>query len=218
MPVRRSIRWLAAASAGLALLALAASLFHVPVLRAVGGWLVVSDQLVPADAIVVLAGGTPASELEAAELYRRGLAPRVILSRASMSSNHMGLMRLGIRRHSFQTEARLVLEKRGVPADAIVDLTQWVRITETELRLVRQTAAALGYRRLILITSPDHTRRVKMIWSRLPPHGVEGLAHATPGAVFSPEDWWRYRRTFELVLHEYLGIGALALGISHWLQ
>jgi uncharacterized SAM-binding protein YcdF (DUF218 family) len=104
-----------------------------------------------------------------------------------------------------------------VPSEAIVSLTEVVPITETEMRVVQQAAAAAGYRRVILVTTPDHTRRVKMIWTRLP-NGVHAAVHASTRSGFSPDDWWRRRRTAEVVLHEYLGIGAIALGISGWLE
>jgi len=216
--MRRSIRWLAVSALVFAAMALAVVLFHGAALRAVGQWLVAVDPPAPVDAIVVLAGGTPVREVEAAKLFERGLAPRVVLSRAAMSTTHLRLLRLGIRPHDYQTEARMVLERRGVPTAAIVALREVVLITETELRLVHQTAVAYGYRRVILVTSLDHTRRVRLIWSRLPGRRVEALLHAGANEGFSPDSWWRYRRTFELVLHEYLGILAITLGVSHLLE
>lgn len=215
---RRAARWLAGILAGVAVLVVAGLFLSGPVLRSVGRWLIVSEPLGPADAIVVVAGGTPGREREAAELFKRGLAPRVIVSRPGMTGGHVALLRFGIRTHTFQEEARLALEKLGVPAAAIVPLTEVVAITEAEMRVVQQAAAAAGYRRVILVTSPDHTRRVKMIWTRLPANGVHAAVHGSARSGFSPDDWWRRRRTFEVVLHEYLGIGAIALGISSWLE
>ena len=215
---RGAARWLAGILLGVAVLVVAGYFLSGPALRSVGRWLIVSDPLAPADAIVVVAGGTPAREREAAELFKRGLAPRVIVSRPVMTGGHVALMRFGIRTHTFQEESRLALERLGVPTAAIVSLSELVPITETELRIVQQAAAAAGYRRVILVTSPDHTRRVKMIWTRLPANGVHAAVHASARSGFSAEDWWRGRRTFEVVLHEYLGIGAIALGVSSWLE
>lgn len=48
-------------------------------LPAVGLFLLVADPLEPSDAIFLLEGGTPARELEAAALYRRGYAPVVVV-------------------------------------------------------------------------------------------------------------------------------------------
>src|SRR5207247_7196125 len=51
-------------------------------LLAAGRMLVVADPLPPrADAIVILAGSIPDRTLAAADLYRAGLAPRVVVTR-----------------------------------------------------------------------------------------------------------------------------------------
>jgi hypothetical protein len=47
---------------------------------AIGQWLMVADPLEPAKAIVVLSGRVPFRALEAASIYREGLAPEVWLT------------------------------------------------------------------------------------------------------------------------------------------
>jgi len=188
--------------------------WHGPILYSIGAWLRVEDRLERADAIVVLAGGTPGREATAAALWREGWAPRVVISRPFERAELRELIDLGIRPLDQQGEARKALETYGVPPDRIIALPDISATTEPELALVRDAALARGYRRVILVTSPEHTRRVKMIWERQSPAG--------PGALVVParepfpfEDWWRRRRAAEIVLHEYLGHLVLALGISH---
>ncbi len=199
----------------LVLLGAAAVLAHGPILGWVGRALVVEDPLGRADAIVVVAGGTPSREAAAAALFREGWAPRIILSNQFTPERVRELIALGIRRADLQGEARLALEKHGIPAAAIVALGEPVRITETELRLVRETAQAEGYRRVILVTSPLHTRRVRLIWAREARGQIEGLVvGARRGEEFAVDGWWRHRRMAEAVLHEYLGLLAIYLGVS----
>ncbi len=188
---------------------------RAPLLRMAGGWLVIEDPLPPADAIVVVAGGTPFHEAAAAALFKQGLAPRVILSRAAMSEGHVALMELGIRPLDSQAEAREALLRYGVPPAVILAIREFARITEAELAIVHRVARANGYRRLIFVASPEHARRVKMIWKREAGNSIEGLVHPAEGEEFSPENWWHSRRMAERVLHEYLGIAAITLGISH---
>lgn len=206
-------RVLAGVVVGLAGLLLLAVLGHRPILGAVGRWLAVADSLEHADAIVVVAGRTPVREIAAARLFREGWAPRVVLSRQATSEATRGLIEMGVRALDFQGEARLALVKSGVPPGAIVALTEPVRITETELRLVADTARARGWRRVILITSVEHTRRVKLIWSRQG-GAMRGIVVPVQDECFPPDGWWRRRRCSELVLHEYLGLTAIYLGIS----
>lgn len=210
----RGRRRLALAAGGFVVLTVAALFFHAWLLRGLGAWLVVSEPLLPADAIVVLAGGTPYREIAAADLFRQGLAPRVVLSLALVPRHHAALVQLGIRLHEPQAEARLVLERHGVPASAILALRVPVKITEAELARVREAAEAAGLRRVILVSSADHGRRIKMIWADVG-GPVEARVHSVRDETFVPDRWWRDRRMFELLLHEYLGITAYRLGISH---
>jgi uncharacterized SAM-binding protein YcdF (DUF218 family) len=172
-----------------------------------------------ADAIVVVAGGTPSREAVAADLYRKRWAPRVVISRPFLSSNLRQLQALGVRSLDEQGEARLALEKLGVPGDRIIAVAEPARTTEPELDLVHKLARDKGYRRVILVTSAQHTRRVKTIWARASrKSGIAGLVVPVPDSNFDVEHWWRSRRAAETVLHEYLGLTAIYLGISQLLR
>ena len=208
-------RWLVLAAVALAAIAV---LGHGPALRWIGHALIVEDPPARADAIVVVAGGTPTREETAARLYREGLAPDVVLSNQFTPDRVRELITLGARRFDYQGEARAVLEHRGVPARAIVALTPPVKTTEAELKVVGETARARSWRRVILVTSPQHSRRVKLVWSRQAPGDIEALVQVVPEDDFLDGDWWRKRRQAEAVLHEYLGLTAIYLGISSYLK
>lgn len=197
----------------LALLA-AAALAHRPLLRAAGHALVVSDTPGRSDAIVVVAGGTPTRESRAAELYRAGVAPVVVVSRQSIPGRVQTLIAMGIRPLDYQGEAVAVLQKFGVPRDAIVTLDQPVEITESELRSVVAAAKARGWHRLTLVTNASHSRRVRLIWSRLAGGAADASIAIIDDDCSARDAWWRYRRCSEAVLHEYLGLLALYLNIS----
>ena len=200
----------------IALLALAglAVLTHRPVLRATGQALVVDDPRERADAIIVVAGSTPSREEAAAGLYRAGWAPRVLISRQFVPGRVQRLIDMGVRRLDFQGESLAALERYGVPRDAIVTLDQPAEITETELRAVAAAARDRGWRRVILVTSPFHTRRVQVIWRRESGGAIEGRLATAPDECVAGDPWWRRRRCSEAVLHEYLGLLALYLHIS----
>lgn len=215
----RRRRMLAGALLGFVGLAALGVVCHRPILTLIARALLVEDRPARSDAVVVLAGATPEREAKAAALFREGWAPRIILSKPILPDNVRELLALGVRPLDMQGEARLALEKYGVPADRIVTLGDTVRTTESELDLVHTLARDRGYRRVILVTSAQHTRRVKLIWSRAGPgHPVEGLVVSTSSSEFSVDGWWRRRRAAEAVLHEYLGILVIYLGISHLMR
>jgi len=191
---------------------------HGPALRLIGRALVVEDPVAKADAIVVVAGGTPSREDAAAALFREGLAPDVVLSNPLTPDRVRQLITMGARRLDYQGESRLVLEQRGVPAQAIVALPQPVKTTEAELKVVGELARSRGWRRVILVTSPQHSRRVKLVWSRQAPTDIQSIVRVAQDDDSLDGDWWRQRRAAEAVLHEYLGLAAIYLGISPLLR
>ncbi len=193
----------------LALLALVA-VAHRPLLRAAGDALVVNEPASTADAIV--------REARAAALFQAGAAPRVLVSRQFVPGRVQTLIEMGIRPLDFQGESVRVLEKLGVPRDAIVTLDQPVEITETELRQVVAAAKARGWHRVTLVTSGFHTRRVRLIWRREAAGAIEAGIVGAPDECSSADGWWRRRRCSEGVLHEYLGLFALYLNVSSWMR
>lgn len=214
----RARRRLAAAALLPAALLILAAMAHRPALRLVGRALVVEDALAPADAVVIMAGGIPTREAAGAELYRKGLAPLVVLSNDFTPDRVRDLIALGARHLDYQGEARFVLEKYGIPRAAIVLLSVPIKTTEGELRVVADTARTRGWRRVILVTSPKHSRRVKLVWTRESAGNIEGLIALATESDFSADGWWLKRRQAEAVLHEYLGLAAIYLGISKYVN
>jgi uncharacterized SAM-binding protein YcdF (DUF218 family) len=183
-----------------------------------GQVLVVGERPRKADAIVVLSGGTPTREIKAAELFRAGWAPLVVVSRQYVSQPIQELIELGVRPLDFQGESIMVLEKAGVPREKIMALPDPVRITETELRQVVAVARTQRWSRVLLVTTAHHARRVRLVWSREARGVPEGVVVPVADECSQGEDWWQQRRCFEMILHEYLGLLALHLGISSFMH
>lgn len=198
----------------LLVLALVAVVAHRPLLRAAGRILVVEPSDGPADAIVVVAGSTPTREALAATLFREGRAPVVVVSRQTLPVRVQQLLDLGIRPLDFQGESVAALEKYGVPRAAIVTLTKPVEITEMELRAVAAEAHTRGWRRVLLVTTPNHSRRVRLIWHREAGPGIEAGIAMIDDECSADRTWWTRRRCSEAVLHEYLGLIAVYLHVS----
>src|SRR2546429_7552464 len=86
-----------------------------------GRVLVVADPLPPrADAIVILAGSVPDRTLEAADLYRAGLAPRVVVTRERLPRGQAALRARGVRLPEAAQLPVMALRGQGVPSQAIV--------------------------------------------------------------------------------------------------
>ena len=172
----------------------------------VGYWLVVADPLENAQAIVVLSGDVPFRAMEAASIYRSGRAPEVWLTRAIRPAREAALAKLGIQFVRGETYNKQVLQKLGVPADAIRLLNKGVRNTEEEVQLIAQELKRAGGDRVILVTSKAHTRRVKTIWNALVGDSAEAIVRHAKEDPFDPGRWWRNTKDALAVSREVFGM------------
>ncbi len=177
-----------------------------------GRWLVVRDPLpAHADAIVIMAGGIGDRALEAADLYRAGVAPKVIVTRERVDGGTLRLRARGVRLPESHDLLRRALETLGVPAGAIVDLRRRNRSTESEARTIARWACAHHVRTLVVVTSRAHSRRARMIVARALGPGVQLSMQPSRHDTFAAARWWRVRHAAKTVLSEYQKLA------NHWL-
>lgn len=179
-------------------------LLHPLWLPAVGAFLIVQDPLVRADAIVPLAGG-PHRVTHAVHLFRAGYAPYFVV--ADPDSEQFALGRL--------TSRHIMHEalEQGVPASHMYLTAVPVTSTYTEARAVRNLAEAEGWQSLIIVTSPEHTRRTRIIFRHV--LRGSGIAVSVQPAINDdtpPGRWWQDRDQRHFVLQEYAKLFAFLVG------
>jgi uncharacterized SAM-binding protein YcdF (DUF218 family) len=157
----------------------------------------------PAEAVVVLGarvlpGGEPSRALrarveKAVELYRRGVAPRLVLSG-------------GVGLHP-PAEARVMRElavRLGVPAEACV-LEEQSRSTEENARYSAELLRALGVRQVVVVSDCFHLLRARQCFRR---QGYEVATSPAPveGRGMQPFDlyYWTVREAAALLLNPRL--------------
>lgn len=127
--------------------------------------LVVSLPMSHADAIVVLGGEPLARPLEAARLYKEGVAPRVFVT----GSGDAG-------------ECKRVLMGAGVPAKAIT-LENKSTTTYANATLLKPFLEEAKVRSALIVTSPFHTRRALATFHKV----ILGI---TFGVTDASIGWW----------------------------
>ncbi len=179
--------------------------------RGLGRWLIREDPLAHADVLVVLSGSMPSRAEEAATLFQMGYAPEVWVSRPPSPASE--LAKLGISYAGEEIYNRDILIREGVPAnrihifpDAIVDTEQEVREVARKLREEHKTTA-------IIVTSPQHTRRVRTLWGKLAGANVALIVRGVPGDPFNANHWWRNTRDAFAVAREALGLVNAWIGL-----
>jgi len=176
--------------------------FHVAIFSAVGQFLVVSDSPQRADIIWIL-GTLDERYAYGADLYEQGLSDTLIMS-------------LGTRKVSllFETDTiktnkdaiRAYMLGRGIPEAqlSMVDAEN----TFEEASLAKAYILKHHVRSAIIVSSPEHMRRVEMIFKHL----VGKRAHLTMAAVplnqskFKLSSWWKDRFSLGRVIYEYLSL------------
>ena len=140
-----------------ALLLLAAGVSSGAIPRGIGTWLDTGLPPVKADLIYVFAGGPTERPAYAAELYEKEYAPRLVVAGILVP---VSLQAAGLQLNE-GTLGRMELEDYGVPRGDIIQLDAGTSTLE-ELEALRDYMDEEGLDSALLVTSPFHTRRVRM--------------------------------------------------------
>jgi uncharacterized SAM-binding protein YcdF (DUF218 family) len=167
----------------------------------IGGFLIVSDPLVAADAIVPLAGSRD-RVFHAAEVYSQGYADWFITT--NMPLNAPGID------EPYRELVRREAIKRGVPGEKILPAPGTVTTTYEEALAIRQLSERQGWKSLIVVTSAFHTRRSLISFeAAFEGSDIAVAIRPVPNDGYDAQTWWRsqdgLRETWteyaKLVLH-----------------
>ncbi len=184
------------------------SLTLTMIMALAGYWLHASDSLERSDAIVVLAG-TYERSIYAAELFKKGYAPLIYLSRPLHDTGP--LADLGIELPRAEDVHKEVLLKRGVPDEKIVFFGGAVISTADEAEALIDTFRE-DARQLLVVTSPYHVKRAGMILrNTFDGTGLKVSVVGTPHEVFA-KDWWTDQGSARNVILETAKIVFYLLG------
>jgi uncharacterized SAM-binding protein YcdF (DUF218 family) len=172
--------------------------------RDAGYWLVREDSLSKADVIVVLSGGMPYRANGAANLFKSGYAPEVWVSRPE--GPQQALAALGIHFIGEEEYNREILVRQGVPDAQIAILPDIIINTQQEVNEIAREMRRTGKHRAIIVTSPEHTRRVKALWNKLAGNELRLIVQSAPGDPFVSRRWWGNTRDALSVMREYMGL------------
>jgi len=172
--------------------------------RAAGRWLVREDPLARADMIVLLSGGLPYRAEAAATIFRGGYAPEVWVTRPA--SPAPDLLARGIHYVGEEEYNRDILIAQDVPESAVHTFPGAIVDTEQEVEEIAREMRSTGKTSVIIVTSPQHTRRVRAIWKHAMGNGLKMTVRAAWEDPFDADHWWRNTRDALSVVREYLGL------------
>ncbi len=174
-------------------------------LLTLAGWLLVAeDSVVPVEVIAVSNSTSMPDLLEAAHLYREGIAPAIVFPTAAPEPYAEELSRLGTPRLLPAEYATWILELAGVPRTAVHALSTITDGTETGIAAVATYARKARPPALMYVTARNHTTRARALLRRELPAGTTIVMHSPRTDTFAPESWWYSRAASREVAMEYL--------------
>ncbi|HXN71639.1 MAG TPA: YdcF family protein [Candidatus Acidoferrales bacterium] len=172
--------------------------------RGMGRWLVREDPLTHADALVVLSGGMPYRAEAAAHYFESGYASEVWVTRPEGPFEQLN--ELGIHYVGEEDYSRQILIHLHVPETDIRVLPGTIIDTEQEVEEIARELRRTGKTSVIIVTSPQHTRRVKALWNEVAGEPLNAVVRAAPEYPFDADHWWRNTRDALSVVREILGL------------
>jgi uncharacterized SAM-binding protein YcdF (DUF218 family) len=191
---------------GISFLAILALLvvIGIVVFRNAGHWLVREDPLAKADVIVVLSGGLPFRGEGAAGIFKSGYAPAVWISKPGGPQEELAA--LGIHFVGEEEYNREILMEEGVPDSAVQIFPDAIANTQEEVEEIAREMRRTGKHTVIIVTSPQHTRRVRALWRKLVGDDPRVIVRAAPDDPFDADHWWRNTQDVLAVVRESLGL------------
>jgi uncharacterized SAM-binding protein YcdF (DUF218 family) len=179
-----------------------------------GGFLAPEDSLTKADAIFVFAGSRAARPLEAVDLYNAGYAPVIVLTREQEEPAMAILAERGISVPTRFAMTRDLLRQLDVPDSAVITPDRIHDNTAQEASTLAALAASRSWRRVILVSSKYHMRRVGLASRRaLRGSGVEVVLRPSRYDPATPGRWWQRRSDLREMLWEVPKLIGYAVGV-----
>jgi len=174
--------------------ALALPAVRTAILRAAGQALVAEDPIGPADVIVVATGADGAGVLEAADLVHAGVAAHVAVFSDPPDPVVDGeFLRRGVPYED--SAAQSIRQLRALGLEEVEQIPRPVAGTEDEGRALPAWCAQRGLRSVVVVTTSDHSRRLRQLLRRSMGGGpVHVVVRPARYSQFDPGRWWQTRQ------------------------
>ena len=179
------------------------SYYRVPLLTALGNYLVLEHPLKEADLIVCTPGSPLEQSLMAAELYKRGLAPRIFIPQETPPAGLEILKRQG---GLYPEKSELfiaILKSLKVPESAFMVGKHTVDSIQEEAEEIREMVMEKGFKSIIIVTSPARARRAYLIFEKVfDGEKLKIMVSPSQYSHFKADNWWKRGKYINEVVFE----------------
>lgn len=177
-------------------------LFGILALAFAGHWMRINEPPVKADYIFPLAGNMNRM-IKAAELYKQGYAPTILLSRprtpAPEPLDEVKLL-MGYPKYTPDAFVATMLDVLGADSARVEPFGDGHASTVEEIEALKRHFNGRTPS-LLVVTSPYHARRVKMIIDDIIPEYPVTITVSEDGAFV--DDWWRDQDSAQHLVMEF---------------
>lgn len=183
-------------------------LFRNPILRGVGHFLIMEDELQKVPVAFVLSGGAYDRAPLAATLYNQGFTDTIICTGENIPND---LLALGLSITEGDITKRFVIEN-GVPEGNVVLLEQGTSTFE-ESQLILDYCKQHGITKVGVVSSKFHTRRISRVFNKkFKDSGIEVLIFGAGAISYDEEAWWKSEYGLINLNNEYIKI------VYYWIK
>lgn len=179
------------------------SYYHVPILTALGDYLIVEHPVKKADLIVCTPGSPLEQSLMAADLYKRGLSPRIFIPEEVPPD---GLNVLKERGGHYPEASELfstTLKSLSVPVSACTVGQLPVDSIQEAAAEVRKLVMSKGYTSMIIVTPPYSARSTYLIFKKVfDGEKLEMMISPSRYTNFKADNWWKRNKYLKEVIFE----------------
>jgi len=168
-----------------------------------GNFLVVEDSLEKADAIFVFGGTIPNRIIEAVDIYKKGYAPLIIISKYPKPEGYKYLEENGITYPEGHDINKSIAISLGIPENSIMITNYRAGSTFEELMLLNEYCLENNIKKIILISTKSHTKRISKIFSDIAGDKTKGIVRYTGYDSYNPDRWWKDRHSLRQTMFEY---------------
>ena len=182
---------------------MAISYYRVPILTALGNYLIFEQPLKEADLIVCTPGSPLEQSLMAADLYKRGLAPRIFIPEETPPDGLQILKEQGGNYPEASGLFIITLKSLNVPESAFLMGKKAVDSIQEEAEEVREVVMEKKYRSMIIVTSPSSARCAYLIFKKVfDGEKLEIMISPSRYSDFKADNWWKRDKYLNEVVFE----------------
>lgn len=178
-------------------------IFRFSILRIMSHFLIKEDKLQTCDAIFVLSGNAMDRAFEAAELYKKGIAKKIVCTGGNQLNDFkiLGLKELE------SDMIRIRLLQLNIP-DSVITVIHQGTSTFEESEIIKLYCANNKIDKALIVSSAFHTRRVYSVLNKsFSNTNIKIIVRAAASQNFNINEWWKNEYGLLAVYDEYIKLG-----------